>query len=68
MKIHCSATKYNLKFIDAYSCGGFLFIVTELMDCGSMTWLLAQTTEYPEKLCQYVLYKTLLGIKYLHDR
>jgi hypothetical protein len=39
MKIHCSATKNNVKFVDAFDCGGFLFIVTELMDCGSISWL-----------------------------
>lgn len=48
---------------------GFIFIVVEYMDCGCLTnMLLESETNYPERMCQYVLYKTLIGIKFLHDR
>ena len=46
---------------------GVIFIVTELMNCGSIKNLLQPNSEYPEKLCAYVLSRTLLGISALHS-
>ncbi len=57
-----------LKVIEAYEFKERLWIFVELMDDALTGYVQNLYKTYSENVCKYVLFKTLLGLKYLHDR
>ena len=65
----CEHEDSILKCIDAYDFRERLWVFLELMDVGALTNMLEERRgNLDEKICAYILRKTLEGISYLHQR
>ncbi len=65
----CQEEDSILKCIDAYDFRERLWVFLELMDVGALTNMLEERRgNIDEKVCAYILLKTLEGINYLHHR
>jgi len=65
----CEEEDSILKCIDAYDFKERLWVFLEMMDVGAMTQMLEERRgNMDEKICAYIIRKTLEGIKYLHSR
>ena len=65
----CKEEDSILKCIDAYDFRERLWVFLELMDVGALTAMLEERRgELDEKICAYILCKTLEGLAYLHSR
>jgi serine/threonine protein kinase len=50
MHLH-KESEYNVNFVEAFDFDGFLYIITEYMDCGPLTALIISSKlQYPEKM------------------
>jgi len=57
-----------IKCVEAFEFKQRYWIILEMME-SALTDILIQTgCTYSENFCKYVLYKTLQGLKFLHDR
>jgi serine/threonine protein kinase len=65
----CEHEDSILKCIDAYDFRERLWVFLEMMDVGALTTMLEERRgNFDEKICAYILRKTLEGINYLHSR
>jgi p21-activated kinase 1 len=65
----CEEEDSILKCIDAYDYRERLWVFLELMDVGALTTMLEERRgKIDEKICAYILRKTLEGLHYLHSR
>jgi p21-activated kinase 1 len=65
----CHEEDSILKCIDAYDYKERLWVFLELMDVGALTTMLEERRgKIDEKICAYILRKTLEGLHYLHSR
>lgn len=65
----CSSEDSILKCIDAYDHRERLWVFLELMDVGALTEILeAKRGNIDEKVCAYILKRTLEGLYFLHQR
>jgi serine/threonine protein kinase len=65
----CQEEDSILKCIDAYDFRERLWVFLEMMDVGALTNMLEERRgNIDEKICAYILLKTLEGINYLHHR
>lgn len=67
--MQCRDEDSILKCIDSYDFKERLWVFLEMMDLGAMTELVEQKRGgINEKICAYILLKTLQGINYLHSK
>ena len=65
----CQSEGSILKCIDAFDFKEKLWIILEFMDFGALTELLEEKKgRFDERLCAYLLRRTLEGLNYLHQR
>jgi serine/threonine protein kinase len=65
----CRENEGVLRCFECYEFKKRLWIFLELMDGGALTPMLEELGgNYRESFCQYVCWKVLKGLKYLHDR
>lgn len=57
-----------LRCIDVFDFKGRYWIIVELMSGGLTDIILNLNLGYSENICKYILYKTLKGLEFLHDR
>ena len=56
-----------LKCHEAFNHKGVIWMIIDSMS-GSITDLLSSDIEYSENVCKYILFETLKGLKFLHER
>jgi serine/threonine-protein kinase CLA4 len=56
-----------LKCYEAFNFKGAVFMILDHMN-GCITDLLESDTKYPENVCKYILFETLKGLNFLHER
>lgn len=65
----CKDDPTIIKCIDAYDYGERLWVILEMMDVGALTDMLEDAKgDIDEKICAYILRKTLEGLDYLHSK
>lgn len=67
--ILCKDDPSIIKCIDAYDYSERLWVILEMMDVGALTDMLEDAKgDIDEKICAYILRKTLEGLDYLHSK
>ena len=67
--LSCNENDSILRCFEAYDYKNKIFIFLEYMDKGPISEFIDGFYKfYPEVVCKHIAYKTLLGLKYLHDR
>lgn len=67
--LNCTQSDAIVKCYECFDFKNRLWIFLEMMDGGALTTMLEEMGgKVSENLCKYVCYRSLLGLKYLHDR
>ena len=65
----CKDDPSIIQCIDAFDYGERLWVILEMMDVGALTDMLEDAKgDIDEKICAYILRKTLEGLDYLHSK
>lgn len=65
----CTENDAILRCHEAYDYKKRIWIFLDLMNAGALTQFIEECNgQYTEAFCKYVTYRSLLGLKYLHDR
>ena len=64
----CSGNDFVLEVYESFDYRQRLWIFVELMDFALTPIIEVMQNSYTEDVCKYILYQTLRGLKFLHDR
>ena len=64
----CKGSEFVLELYDSYDFKDRLWIFCELMDFAMTPIIFKMQGKYSENVCKYILWQSLRGIQYLHDK